>query len=64
MSRRFEKSNEAQAIFVQRGYVVIKEKAIDFLLRCNEGLIYDKALTYWKYSTTKLKEVIILITAS
>ena len=49
MNRRFEKSNEALAILAQRGCEVVKEKARDLLLRRNEGLIYDKALTYWNY---------------
>ena len=49
MSRKFEKSNEALAILAQRGCEVVKEKALDLLLRRNEGLIYDAALTYWNY---------------
>lgn len=49
MSRRFEKSNEALAILAQRGCEVVREKALDLLLRRNEGLIYEKALTYWNY---------------
>ena len=49
MSRRSEKSNEALAILAQRGCEVVKEKALDLLLRRNEGLIYEKALTYWNY---------------
>ena len=49
MSRRFEKSNEALAILAQRGCEVVREKALDLLLRRNEGLIYDEALTYWNY---------------
>ncbi len=49
MSRKFEKSNEALAILVQRGCEVVKENALELLLRRNEGLIYEKALTYWNY---------------
>ena len=49
MSRKYEKSNEALAILAQRGCEVVKEKALDLLLRHNEGLIYEKALTYWNY---------------
>ena len=49
MSRIFEKSNEAMAILAQRGCEVVREKALELLLRRNEGLIYDKALTYWNY---------------
>lgn len=49
MSKAYEKSNEALAILAQRGCEVVREKARDLLLRCNEGLIYDKALTYWNY---------------
>ena len=49
MSKAYEKSNEAMAILAQRGCEVVKEKARDLLLRRNEGLIYDKALTYWNY---------------
>ena len=49
MIRKFEKSNEALAILAQRGCEVVREKALDLLLRRNEGLIYDKALTYWNY---------------
>ena len=49
MSRIFEKSNEALAILAQRGCEVVREKALELLLRRNEGLIYDKALTYWNY---------------
>ena len=49
MNRRFEKSNEALAILAQRGCAVVKEKALGLLLRRNEGLIYDKALSYWNY---------------
>ena len=49
MSRKFEKSNEALAILAQRGCEVVREKALELLLRRNEGLIYDKALTYWNY---------------
>ena len=47
MSKTYEKSNEALAILAQCGCEVVKEKARDLLLRRNEGLIYDKALTYW-----------------
>ena len=39
MNGRFEKSNEALAILAQRGCAVVKEKALDLLLRRNEGLI-------------------------
>ena len=46
MSKAYEKSNEALAILAQRGCEVVREKARDLLLRRNEGLIYDKALTY------------------
>ena len=49
MSRIFEKSNEALTILAQRGCEVVREKALELLLRRNEGLIYDKALTYWNY---------------
>ena len=49
MSRKYEKSNEALAILAQRGCEVVREKALDLLLRRNEGLIYDVALTYWNY---------------
>ena len=49
MSRIFEKSDEALAILAQRGCEVVREKALELLLRRNEGLIYDKALTYWNY---------------
>ncbi len=49
MSKTNEKSNEALAILSQRGCEVVREKARDLLLRRNEGLIYDKALTYWNY---------------
>ncbi len=49
MSRAYEKSNEALAILSQRGCEVVSEKARDVLLRRNEGLIYEKALTYWNY---------------
>ena len=49
MSKAYEKSNEALAVLAQRGCEVVKEKARDLLLRRNEGLIYDKALTYWNY---------------
>lgn len=49
MSKAYEKSNEAMAILAQRGCEVVREKARDLLLRRNEGLIYDKALTYWNY---------------
>ena len=49
MSKSYEKSNEALAVLAQRGCEVVKEKARDLLLRRNEGLIYDKALTYWNY---------------
>jgi len=49
MSKTYEKSNEALAILAQHGCEVVKEKARDLLLRRNEGLIYDKALTYWNY---------------
>ena len=49
MSKAYEKSNEALAILAQRGCEVVREKARDLLLRRNEGLIYDKALTYWNY---------------
>ena len=49
MSRKFEKSNEALAILAQRGCEVVREKALELLLRRNEGLIYEKALTYWNY---------------
>ncbi len=49
MSKAYEKSNEALAILAQRGCEVVKEKARDLLLRRNEGLIYEKALTYWNY---------------
>ena len=49
MNRKYEKSNEALAILAQRGCEAVREKACDLLLRRNEGLIYDKALTYWNY---------------
>ena len=49
MSKAYEKSNEALAILAQRGCEVVRKKARDLLLRRNEGLIYDKALTYWNY---------------
>ena len=49
MSRIFEKSNEALTILAQRGCEVVREKALELLLWRNEGLIYDKALTYWNY---------------
>ena len=49
MSRKIEKSNEALAILAQRGCEVVKEEALDLLLRRNEGLIYEKALTYGNY---------------
>ncbi len=49
MSKAYEKSNEALAVLAQRGCEVVREKARDLLLRRNEGLIYDKALTYWNY---------------
>ena len=49
MNRRFEKSNEALTILAQRGCEIVREKARDLLLRRNEGLIYDKALTYWNH---------------
>ena len=49
MSKTYEKSNEVLAILAQRGCEVVREKARDLLLRRNEGLIYDKALTYWNY---------------
>ena len=49
MGRDYERSNEALAILAQRGCAVVKEKALDLLLRRNEGLIYDAALTYWNY---------------
>ena len=49
MAKDYKKSNEALAILAQRGCAVIKEKALDLLLRRNEGLIYDAALTYWNY---------------
>jgi RNA polymerase sigma factor (sigma-70 family) len=49
MSKAYEKSNEALAILAQRGCEVVREKARDLLLRRNEGLIYDKALTNWSY---------------
>lgn len=49
MSKAYEKSNEALAILAQRGCEVVREKARDLLLRRNEGLIYDTALTYWNY---------------
>ena len=49
MSGKFEKSNEALAILAQRGCEVVRDKALDILLRRNEGLIYEKALTYWNY---------------
>ena len=49
MSRKYEKSNEALVILAQRGCEVVKEKALGHLLRRNEGLIYDAALTYWNY---------------
>ena len=49
MSKTYEKSNEALVILAQRGCEVVREKARDLLLRRNEGLIYDKALTYWNY---------------
>ena len=49
MARDYERSNEALAILAQRGCAVVKEKALDLLLRRNEGLIYDAALTYWNY---------------
>ena len=49
MARDYERSNEALAILAQRGCAVVKEKALDLLLRRNEGLIYEKALTYWNY---------------
>ena len=49
MSRKCEKSNEALAILAQRGCEIVREKALDLLLRRNEGLIYEKALTYWNY---------------
>ena len=49
MSRKYEKSNEALAILAQRGCEVARKKALDLLLRRNEGLIYDAALTYWNY---------------
>ncbi len=49
MSRKFEKSNEALAILAQRGCEVVREKALNLLLQRNEGLIYEKALTYWNY---------------
>ena len=49
MSRKFEKSNEALAILAQRGCEIVREKALELLLRRNEGLIYEKALTYWNY---------------
>ena len=49
MSKTYEKSNEALAILAQRGCEAVREKARDLLLRRNEGLIYDKALTYWNY---------------
>ena len=49
MSKPYEKSNEALAILAQRSCEVLREKALDLLLRRNEGLIYDKALTYWNY---------------
>ena len=49
MNKTYEKSNEALAMLAQRGCEVVREKARDLLLRRNEGLIYDKALTYWNY---------------
>ena len=49
MSRKSEKINEVLAILAQRGCAVVKEKALELLLRRNEGLIYDAALTYWNY---------------
>ncbi len=49
MSRKLEKSNEALAILAQRGCEVVREKALNLLLRRNEGLIYEKALIYWNY---------------
>ena len=49
MARDYERSNEALAILAQRGCAVVKEKALDLLLRRKEGLIYDAALTYWNY---------------
>ena len=49
MSRKLEKSSEALAILAQRGCEVVREKALELLLRRNEGLIYEKALTYWNY---------------
>ena len=49
MSKTYEKSNEALAVLAQRGCEVVRERARDLLLRRNEGLIYDKALTYWNY---------------
>lgn len=49
MSRKNEKSNEALAILAQRSCEVVREKALDLLLRRNEGLIYEKALTCWNY---------------
>ena len=49
MARDDKKSNEALAILAQRGCEVVRGKALDLLLRRNEGLIYEKALTYWNY---------------
>ncbi len=49
MARDYEKSNKALAILAQRGCEVVREKALDLLLRRNEGLIYDSTLTYWNY---------------
>ena len=49
MSGKNEKSNEALVILAQCGCEVVREKALDLLLRRNEGLIYEKALTYWNY---------------
>ncbi|MBQ6927838.1 MAG: hypothetical protein IJQ36_05950 [Oscillospiraceae bacterium] len=49
MSRKSEKSNEALAILAQRGCEVVRENTLELLLRRNEGLIYEKALTYWNY---------------
>jgi RNA polymerase primary sigma factor/RNA polymerase sporulation-specific sigma factor len=49
MARDYEKSNEALVILAQRGCEAVKEKALNLLLRRNEGLIYDTVLTYWNY---------------
>lgn len=49
MTKRYERSNEALAILAQRGCALVREQALELLLRRNEGLIYEVALEFWKF---------------